>query len=218
MVKKAYSNLWYQNLAKPEGFLGQLVGQFLAIEYFETNMWSVQALNVQPEDKILEVGFGPGLAIKEIARRASYGYVVGIDYSELMLARAKKENAKAIRDGLVTLRHADVLNLPNFGVLFDKIVAINNAMYWKDRVEALKKLKNTLKPGGFISIVIQRNEKNYLKGGRNQEIHGYMEELRQAGFVKIRHYAGPVQKTRKGKEHTLAGISIVGFKERNVPN
>lgn len=210
---QAYSKLWYQNLAKPEGFLGQLVGQFLAIEYFETNMWSVQALNVQPEDKILEVGFGPGLAIKEIARRAPYGYVAGIDYSELMLARAKKENAKAIRDGLVTLQHADVLNLPDFGVLFDKIVAINNAMFWKDRVEALKKLKNTLKPGGFISIVIQRNEKDFLRGGRNEEIFAYMEQLRQAGFIKIRYYAGPVQKTRKGKDCTLAGINIVGFRQ-----
>mgnify|MGYP006920609188 CR=1 FL=1 len=84
-------------------------------------------------------------------------------------------------------------------------------MYWKKRVEALKKLKKVL-PGGYISIVIQRNEKDYLAGGRNQEIYDYMSELLQAGFVKIGHLAGPVQCIRKGKTHTLAGISICGFR------
>jgi hypothetical protein len=39
-----------------------------------------------------------------------------------------------------------------------------------------------------------------------------MSELLQAGFVKIGHLAGPVQCIRKGKTHTLAGISICGFR------
>src|SRR5829696_7751284 len=35
------------------------------------NRWAVALLDVQPQDHILEMGFGPGLAIRELARRAT---------------------------------------------------------------------------------------------------------------------------------------------------
>jgi ubiquinone/menaquinone biosynthesis C-methylase UbiE len=50
----------------------------------------VRLLDVQPDDRVLELGFGPGLAIRELARLAAEGYVCGLDHSELMLRRAKR--------------------------------------------------------------------------------------------------------------------------------
>lgn len=208
----AHNNIWMKNLAKPEGLLGHFVGQFLAIEYIEVNLWAVHMLQVKSEDKILEVGFGPGLAAKAMAKLAPYGLIAGIDYSELMLSRAKRTNSTEIKQGLMDLRHANVSNLPDFGIHFDKIVAINNVMYWENPVEALKQLRASLKPGGLISLVLQRDEKAYLEGQRNDEISWFMQCLYQAGFVSIRHFAGPVKLKRpQYGEYNLAGISIVGF-------
>jgi SAM-dependent methyltransferase len=60
------------------------------------NAWAVSLLDVRPDDCVLEIGFGPGLAIRELARLATEGHVCGIDHSELMLPRARRLNIEAI--------------------------------------------------------------------------------------------------------------------------
>lgn len=42
--------------------------------------WVVSLLGVQPADQVLEIGFGPGLAVAELVR-AGAGHVYGIDHS-----------------------------------------------------------------------------------------------------------------------------------------
>src|SRR5215813_4483862 len=51
------------------------------------NRWVVSLLDVQPADQILEIGFGPGLAVAELVR-AGAGHVYGIDHSSVMLRQA----------------------------------------------------------------------------------------------------------------------------------
>jgi ubiquinone/menaquinone biosynthesis C-methylase UbiE len=48
----------------------------------QRNVWAVSLLDVQPTDRVLEVGFGPGVAIAEFAARATRGHVFGIDHSQ----------------------------------------------------------------------------------------------------------------------------------------
>jgi ubiquinone/menaquinone biosynthesis C-methylase UbiE len=69
-------------------------------------------MEVQPSDRVLEIGFGPGIAVREIARRATRGEVVGIDHSAVMRAQAARRNAAAIREGRVALIVASVEDLP----------------------------------------------------------------------------------------------------------
>jgi ubiquinone/menaquinone biosynthesis C-methylase UbiE len=53
-------------------------------------------LDVRPTDRVLEIGFGPGLAIAELARRITRGRVYGIDHSAVMVRQAGKRNAAAV--------------------------------------------------------------------------------------------------------------------------
>ncbi len=101
------------------------------------NAWAVSLLDVRPDDHVLEIGFGPGLAIRELARLAAGGYVCGIDHSELMLRRAKRLNAEGLRRGVVDLRLAPVEELPNFDGPFDKILAVNAMVFWREPVSRL---------------------------------------------------------------------------------
>src|SRR3712207_9271191 len=94
------------------------------------NAWAVSLLNVRPEDRGLEIGFGPGLAIRELGRLAWKGDVCGIDPSELMVRRAKRLNAEGLRRGVVDLRLGSVEDLPAFDEPFDKILAVNATMFW----------------------------------------------------------------------------------------
>src|SRR3984957_15042542 len=77
----------------------------------QRNRGVVSLLAGHPADRVLEIGFGPGVAIAELAR-AGAGHVYGIDHSAVMLKQATRRNAAAIRAGRVTLINASVGQLP----------------------------------------------------------------------------------------------------------
>lgn len=211
MAAAAHNNLWYKNLAKPEGLLGHMVGDYLAKEYYEINMWAVHSLQIQDGEKILEIGFGPGVSIEEMDRTTPAGYIAGIDYSELMVAKAKKRNARAVKQGKVDLMHANVTDLPDFDTTFDKVMVINNIMYWPDVIESLRNVRGLMNSHGLITCIIQRNDDMYLNGQCNEEINWYAHCLQMAGFVNVGVFAQPVTLQRKLGQSVLAGIAIYGF-------
>ena len=121
----------------------------------QRNRWVVSLLDVQPTDQILEIGFGPGLAIAELAR-AGAAHVYGIDHSGVMLRQASKRNAAAIRAGRVTLINASADQLPpGLNGPFDAIVAVNSLGFWPAPAERLAELGRRLAPGGRIAIASQ---------------------------------------------------------------
>src|ERR671911_284188 len=91
---------------RPTGLWGHGAGLLMAHRSSNRrrNAWAASLLDVRPDDRVLEIGFGPGLAIRELARLATEGYVCGIDHSELMLRRARGLNAEGLRRGVVDLR------------------------------------------------------------------------------------------------------------------
>ena len=87
--------------ARPTGLSGRVVGWIMASRASNRrrNVWTVSLLDVQRHDRVLEIGFGPGIAVREISRLAAEGYVCGLDHSEEMLRKATRRNAAAIRTG-----------------------------------------------------------------------------------------------------------------------
>jgi ubiquinone/menaquinone biosynthesis C-methylase UbiE len=80
--------------------------------------WVIELLEVKPKNRILEVGFGPGVAIKRLSEVA--GHVSGIDQSPEMVAQAQARNASAIKSRCVELRHGFADSLPFANDTFDK--------------------------------------------------------------------------------------------------
>src|SRR5258705_6239497 len=96
----------YGQLHKPTGLLGRVAGWTLAHRpsNIERNRWTVDLLQVREDDHVLEIGFGPGLAIERVARLAPRGRVVGIDHSALMVEQASRRHRSAIDAGIVSVR------------------------------------------------------------------------------------------------------------------
>src|SRR6266498_4281155 len=97
---------------KPSCLLGRLIGNGMARGNELEAHWTVDLLNIQPDMRVLEIGFGPGVAIQYAAQQAVQGYVSGIDYSKAMVQLARKRNVAAIKSGRVDLRQGDVSSLP----------------------------------------------------------------------------------------------------------
>jgi SAM-dependent methyltransferase len=177
-----------RQFGRPHGVTGQVVGWVLAhrASNRQRNRWVVSLLDVQPAERVLEVGFGPGLAIAELARRASRGRVYGIDHSEVMVRQASKRNAAAIRAQRVVLLHASADGLPRLDERLDAIVAVNSAGFWPSPAEQLSELRGLLRPGGRIALASQprcagATADTTARAGR--ELH---DLLTRAGFTQAR--------------------------------
>ena len=142
---------------RPTGFWGRAAGLLMAhrTSNRRRNAWAVSLLDVRPEDRVLEIGFGPGIAIRELGRLARKGYVCGIDHSELMLRRATRLNAEGLGRGVVDLCLGSAEELPAFDEPFDKILAVNATMFWRKPVACLEELRLLLRSGGLMAVAHQ---------------------------------------------------------------
>lgn len=172
----------------PRGAVGRLVGWVFAHRRSnrQRNRWAVSLLDVQPADRVLEVGFGPGVAIAELAGRATQGQVYGIDHSQLMVRRASSRNAAAIRAHRVHLAQASVDQLPSFGEPLDAILAVNTVAFWPDPVQRLRDLRRLLRPAGRIALVSQPRCPGATRDTTTRAAQELQDLLSRAGFVQIR--------------------------------
>jgi cyclopropane fatty-acyl-phospholipid synthase-like methyltransferase len=72
-----------------------------------TNARTLALLEITPTDRVFEIGSGPGLGLREAARRAPDGHVTGLDVSSAMIAMAQRTNRRAVRAGRVELSLLD---------------------------------------------------------------------------------------------------------------
>src|SRR5215813_9679142 len=76
--------------ARPRGPLGALAGWLMAhMPKREHEAWLLQLLEVWPGDAIVEVGFGSGVMIAQLAERLADGRIAGVDPSPVMLRQAR---------------------------------------------------------------------------------------------------------------------------------
>lgn len=152
----------------------------------QRNSWVVSLLGVRPADRVLEIGFGPGLAVAELAHCATRGRVYGIDHSEVMVRRASRHNDAAIRAGRVELVHAPVDRLPSFDEPLDVILAVNSMGFWADPAERLHDLRRLLRPGGRIALASQPRSSGATRDTTARAARELQDLLTRAGFTQIR--------------------------------
>ena len=172
----------------PRGIVGRLVGRVMTHRRSnrERNRWAVSLLDVQPTDRVLEVGFGPGLAIAELATRAAEGHVYGIDHSEVMVEQASRRNRAAIRAGRVELVHASVDQLPHLTEPLDAILAVNSVGFWPDPLARLTEVRRLLRPGGRVALVSQPRCPGATRHTTNRAAQELQDLLTEASFVDLR--------------------------------
>lgn len=143
-------------------------------------------LGAGPGDRVLEVGFGPGVAVAELVRGGA-GHVDGVDHSAVMLRQASRRNAAAIRAGRVTLLQAPVDQLPDtLDGPYDAVLAVNSLGFWPAPVHQLTDLRRRLAPGsGRIAIVSQPRCPGATADTARKAAEVIRSLLAEAGFDRI---------------------------------
>jgi ubiquinone/menaquinone biosynthesis C-methylase UbiE len=172
-----------KQFAKPTGTLGWMVGHVMAMTNGDRSEWVFSLLDLKPEDRVLEIGFGPGTDVLRASKMASY--VAGVDHSDVMVKQASRRNAAAIREGRVKLQLAPANKLPYPEAHFDKIFAINSAQFWKDSVTTLGELGRVLRPGGWAALAVQPRSKGATEDHAHQAGRGLADAMKKAGFSEV---------------------------------
>jgi trans-aconitate methyltransferase len=172
----------------PTGFWGNIVGKIMT--YTPSNQdrihWTISLLDIKPDDRLLEVGVGPGFAIELVSKMASKGLIVGLDHSEVMVRQARKRNARVIRDGKVVIQLGSVSNLPKFNQPFDKIFTINSIHFWNEPIDCLKALRKLLRPGGLLAVTLQPRSQSATDATTKEIGKELVMNLEHAGFSHVR--------------------------------
>jgi ubiquinone/menaquinone biosynthesis C-methylase UbiE len=127
----------------------------MAMTHGRRSGWVIERLAIMAQDRVLEIGFGPGTEIKRAAQLARHGFVAGIDVSEVMLRQARRRNREYIRQGRVELSRASMQAIPYPDGCFDKVFAVNSIQFATDLSDALKEIGRVLKPEGVAALAIQ---------------------------------------------------------------
>src|SRR3954453_1221470 len=149
-VKRNIIRAVVRQFGRPTGPTGRVVGWIMAhrSSNVRRNEWVVELLDLETDAHVLEVGFGPGVAVAALARAVPNGRVYGIDHSPVMLQQAGRRNAAAVRSGLVQLSVAPVERMPEFDAPLDAVVAVNTVLFWDEPTKRLAELRTRLRSGG----------------------------------------------------------------------
>jgi arsenite methyltransferase len=108
------------------------------------------ALALEPGERVLDIGSGPGFLVEEMAREVGpEGRVAGVDPSESMLALARRRDGA----GAVDLRVGDAFSLPFEDGSFDAAVTTQVLEYVDDVPRALAEARRVLRAGGRLLVL-----------------------------------------------------------------
>ena len=181
---------------RPSGFVGRLAGWSMAHRPSnrQRNRWTVDLLRLRPGERVLEIGFGPGLALRHAAEQVgASGHVVGVDPSEVMVGHAGRRNRVAIAEGRMTLHVGHVERLPEFDAGFDAIMAINTIGFWSDPTARLEELRQRLRPAGRLAVTVQPRSPGATAATSQRVCLELEERFKEAGFIEVSSHTLPLR-------------------------
>ena len=209
LMNRVKSSLLTGQYGHPRGIVGRVLGEQMVRQHMPETDWTISLLNIQPENSILELGFGAGRAIELVAAHAPNGRVSGIDISQAMVRAASHRNAHVIKNGRVTLRNGDLTTLPFADEQFDKVFSIQTIYFWPDPPNALAEIFRVLKRGGRLVITLSTGTIDTVEVTGLEQYQLLLEEqiipaMKHLGFTVASIEQGPA--SRQFKTTAVVGV------------
>lgn len=194
---------WRSQFANPHGWLGWIAGQLMGIRNQARSEWVISLLDLRPESRVLEIGFGSGADIRRVCELVSRGTAAGIDHSETMLRLATRRNRVAIAQGHVELQQGDASRLPYGAGSFDTVFAINVAQFWDRPADTAGEMRRVLKLGGLVALAVQPRSKGANEQTATETGARLTAALTGAGFRDVRLERRPAKPVS-----TVCGLGV----------
>jgi SAM-dependent methyltransferase len=120
---------------------------------------TVDGLGLMPDDRILEIGCGPGVAAAMVCARLGGGHLTAIDRSATAVERTRGRIGHHERTGRATVVQADLVELGELpdlapgGPPYDLVFAVNVNLFWTGPATAeLAVLRAGMRPGAVLHL------------------------------------------------------------------
>jgi len=118
--------------------------------------WAIDVLDVQPDDRLLEIGCGGGAAVDLVCRRLGEGTITAIDRSPTMVARAAHRNAEHIASGRASVQLVELEDLELTPGTCTKVFSINVNLFWtRSAATELDIVRRLLRPDGALYLFFE---------------------------------------------------------------
>jgi ubiquinone/menaquinone biosynthesis C-methylase UbiE len=184
----SFSSFFSNQARKPTG----LFGRFIMSTIFDKgnadlNSFVYELLSVQPDDHILEIGFGTGKLINKMVQQIIDGSIVGVDFSDTMISIAKKKNRKHVDKGKVKLLRGNFDEMTFGNEYFTKVCSVNTLYFWSNPEYTTRKIANIIKPKGKLVLAFEDIEQLKQRNLSSDIFHLYSKDAVQhlliaAGF------------------------------------
>ena len=111
----------------------------------------VEQLDVQPDDRVLEIGCGHGVAATLVCERLESGCLTAVDRSAKMIEAAQRRNAGFVEAGKAEFLVAALEELDLGERRFNKIFAVRVGLFHREPERAHGLAEKWLAPGGAVS-------------------------------------------------------------------
>ena len=147
-----------QQLAKPEGARGQEVAKAMNESNHTMTVATFEALAVNNDDNLLEIGFGNADHVPELLAVASGLRYTGVDISETMVSEAKKANASLTESGEATFHLGNGRQIDFAAGSFQRVFTVNTIYFWEDATSYLQQIEQVMAPGATLAIGYVRSD------------------------------------------------------------
>jgi ubiquinone/menaquinone biosynthesis C-methylase UbiE len=139
-------------------------------------------MDLQPTDRVLDLGCGTGWASRRIARVVNQGEVVGLDVADEMLRRAESSST-----GLSNVRYVwgSAEKIPATDNSFTKVLSVESFYYYTDQGAALDELHRVLAPGGRLFILINLYKDNHYSLRWVTELKVPVQALSESEYLAL---------------------------------
>ena len=142
-------------LRQPSGEFGKELGTRMNDSNHHINLNTIDALELNAGDHLLEIGMGNGHFVSRLFEREKTVEYTGCDFSETMVNAANENNKDMVEAGRVRFICADVVQLPFVDDSFHTVFTVNTVYFWTDPVLVLSEVKRVLKPRGEFVVALR---------------------------------------------------------------
>ncbi len=175
----------------PRGFFGWIMAWLMPLGHRPIYKRVSAALDLQPEDDLLEVACGGGYFLKKYASHIRS--IAGLDLSEVQIKMAKRKLKKRIAAGTAEIVHGEASQLPWEDNRFTVATSMGSFLAFPKPLDSLKEMCRVLRAGGRAVVSIEWNAEDGLDHAKKVKQYGmwvWTEDdvrsmMKEAGFSDI---------------------------------
>lgn len=199
-----------RQLSHPTGIIGKyILGPLWNRRNSALNDVTLAHLDLQADDRVLDIGFGGGYLIEQIISRVKSGLVAGVDVSAAMVENAQARWNEAIRAGRMDIQCASAEALPFPDHAFTKVCSVNSIFYWDHPQQGIAEIYRTLRENGQVVLTFTCQRSLEKKWFAPYSVRPYQDEdipamLVAAGFQRV--------KAEPYRDQHREFICVIGYK------